>query len=582
MSISSALLQAIALPMSPPFHRRLSLSNLEEKDLCQFFLKNNEIPKEFVVETNPKPQKPTDFVHFIWMGNPLKRDYQDNILRWKKRYPEKEIIIWVDKEAIEHDDLTDFAIDNNIKLIDLDEVFTDEYAFDLNELISLEKNRLPPNWGAASDLYRYLIMYYFGGTYSDTDANIDKALGDQEIDFDSDFSFNELRNGEFCNDIIITKKIKNRFWECAINYIKRNYNDPDVAPFYKDYSDITHSRLKVTIFRTGPGCLFNCIREYGLREDPHVKFINIYQGACDFTWNARLTDEKCKKLAKDVNIEARIIQNVILDLKERDSLDLTKYDRIIEKIPSVKRDEIIGKIKVEVQKMDLKDYKIENIFAKSVKEYEEFLRLIPKENQNIKSHTRALKYAAYRKNAEMFKYLYEKYPDEIFSNNTLSKKILLAVSKIDPSLVTAIIERAREQNGKIDLELDAMILYFKWNPDQLFIQYKSIMLDEEPYGEEEKESILDQFEEILNVLPFGLLDFQNELGENILHIAAKSKDISFIKITRKVFVQNQYEFLFNILLDTEDSENKKPIDYCKNAEMRELFSREKLGDEHAE
>ncbi|NGX33433.1 MAG: hypothetical protein K1060chlam4_01500, partial [Candidatus Anoxychlamydiales bacterium] len=336
--------------------------------------------------------------------------------------------------------------------------------------------------------------------------DIDKALGDQEIDFDSDFSFNELKNGGFCNDIIITKKIKNRFWEYAINYIKRNYNDPDVAPFYNEYSEIKHSRRQTTIFRTGPGCLFNCIQEYSLREDHHVKFMNILQGAGDFTWSARLTDEKCKKLAKEVNIVARIINNVILDLKETNSLDLTKYDKIIEKIPSGERDEIIGKIKVEVQQLDLKDYRIENIFAKSVKEHEEFLRLIPKENQNIKSHTKALDSAAYRKNAEMFRYLYEKYPDEIYSNNTLSKKMLLAVSKIDRSLITSIIERARKQNGKITLELDAAILYFQMEPEQLFIQYKSIMLDEESYSEKEKESILIQFEETLNVLKLELLN----------------------------------------------------------------------------
>ena len=582
MSIYSPLLPSIAQPTSFSFQRRLSLSNLEEKDLYQFFLENNEIPMELVVEKNPKPQKPTDFVHFIWMGNPLKEDYKENILSWKRRYPDKEIIIWVDKDALEHEDLIDFAIDNNIKLIDLDEVFTDEYAFDLNELIRLEKNRLPPNWGAASDLYRYLIMYYFGGTYSDTDVDINKKLGDQEIDFDSNFSFNQQENVDFGNDLLVTKNLKEDFWKYVINCIKRKYNNPHLSSGDYVYSEIKHSRLKTTMFRTGPDCLLNCIKAYGLKNDPHVKFINIHQGACDFTWNANLTNEKCKKLAKDVNIVARIIQNVILDLKETDSLDLTKYDKIIEKISSVKRDEIIGKIKVEVKKLDSKDYKIENIFAKNIKEYEEFLRLIPKENQNIKSHARALKYAAYRRNAEMFKYLYEKYPDEIFSNNTLSKKILLAVSKIDPSFVTAIIERARQQNGKIDLEIDAAVLYFQMKPDQLFIQYKSIMLDKEQLSEEEKESILGQFEELLNVLTFEMLDSQNKLGENILHIAAQSNDDNFIKIIRKVFVQKQFEFLFNMSLEAEDSKSKKPIDYCKNDKMRELFSHEKLRHEHAE
>ena len=119
-------------------------------------------------------------------------------------------------------------------------------------------------------------------------------------------------------------------------------------------------------------------------------------------------------------------------------------------------------------------------------------------------------------------------------------------------------------------------------PDQLFIQYKSIMLDKEQLSEEEKESILGQFEELLNVLTFEMLDSQNKLGENILHIAAQSNDDNFIKIIRKVFVQKQFEFLFNMSLEAEDSKSKKPIDYCKNDKMRELFSHEKLRHEHAE
>ena len=85
-------------------------------------------------------------------------------------------------------------------------------------------------------------MYYFGGIYSDTDVNTNKKLGDQEIDFDSGFSFNQKNNDDLGNDLLVTKNIKEGFWKYVIKYIKRNYNDPEVEPFYKDYSDIKHSR----------------------------------------------------------------------------------------------------------------------------------------------------------------------------------------------------------------------------------------------------------------------------------------------------------------------------------------------------
>nr|NGX48665.1 hypothetical protein [Candidatus Anoxychlamydiales bacterium] len=112
---------------------------------------------------------------------------------------------------------------------------------------------------------------------------------------------------------------------------------------------------------------------------------------------------------------------------------------------------------------------------------------------------------------------------------------------------------------------------FQMVPDQLFTQYKSIMLGEEQLSREEKQSILDQFEGFLNDLPFSLLDFQNDFGENILHIAAQSNDDNFIKVIKRMFSERDFEFLYNVLLFTENLDGKTPIHYCKNNEIRKLF-----------
>ncbi len=111
--------------------------------------------------------KSIDFIHFIWMGNPIKENGKTTILSWMEKYPSKQIILWVDEKSLKDINLINFAKDNDIKLIDIEEVFLEEYCFGLDKIIQLERNRLPPNWGAVSDVYRYLIMYYFGGTYSD-------------------------------------------------------------------------------------------------------------------------------------------------------------------------------------------------------------------------------------------------------------------------------------------------------------------------------------------------------------------------------------------------------------------------------
>ncbi len=156
------------------------ISSLTRDTLIGFFDQHDKVKdqkisksKDLIIFNNFAIPQPTDFIHFIWMGNPIKEKGKKTILSWMKRYPSKQIILWVDEKSLKDTALINFAKDNDIKLIDIEEVFSEEYCFGLGKIIQLEKDRLPPNWGAVSDIYRYLIMYYFGGTYSDMDCPID-------------------------------------------------------------------------------------------------------------------------------------------------------------------------------------------------------------------------------------------------------------------------------------------------------------------------------------------------------------------------------------------------------------------------
>ena len=130
-SVSSSS-ESVRTGLSSGFYKKLEIKTLQEKDLNRYFLENDELAikqdsyRRELGSIQSEECKATDFIHFIWMGNPLKQDYKNNILNWKELYPEKEIIMWVDQDALGHKDLIDFAKKNDIKLIDIEKVFTED------------------------------------------------------------------------------------------------------------------------------------------------------------------------------------------------------------------------------------------------------------------------------------------------------------------------------------------------------------------------------------------------------------------------------------------------------------------------
>ena len=297
-------------PVGYPKEPWYNLEALRGEDLASFFQSQDNTPKKAptyfrAITTYFFPQKPltevTDFIHFIWMGNPIKESDIHTILTWKRKYRSKQIVLWTDNKALAFDRIKEFAQANDIRLLDIEEIISDKYSFGLSEQLQREKDRLPPNWGAVSDMYRYLIMYWFAGIYSDTDSPIQE--GDTELDCTKSMAFSSLDH-MFGNDQIMTRDLRNVFWQQLLEEIRNNYFDPEVS--LDRY--IKSHRLSTTLQSSGPARLRHHVDEYRRAQGAEeIQFLVRPADPGNYSWNGKLTQEKCARLSHEPTIVAKYI-----------------------------------------------------------------------------------------------------------------------------------------------------------------------------------------------------------------------------------------------------------------------------------
>jgi len=98
----------------------------------------------FAAYRKQKIKKNSDYIipkriHLIWLGSRLPERCQKVVDSWKKFHPKWDIKVWTDE------DVPHFGMENKA-------------AFDKSI-----------NWGEKSDIWRYEILYRYGGIYIDTD-----------------------------------------------------------------------------------------------------------------------------------------------------------------------------------------------------------------------------------------------------------------------------------------------------------------------------------------------------------------------------------------------------------------------------
>jgi hypothetical protein len=111
-------------------------------------------------------------LHFIWIGEDIPVTYIENIKTWSARNRDYKLILWSDQQ-----------IKFERPLVKADQGFFDYEFGDIEELkkeffhtfprligyLERESHGKFPNYAAASDILRLLILYKLGGVYIDTD-----------------------------------------------------------------------------------------------------------------------------------------------------------------------------------------------------------------------------------------------------------------------------------------------------------------------------------------------------------------------------------------------------------------------------
>jgi len=161
-------------------------------------------------------------LHFIWLGSELPTEYQANIDTWIEHNPKHEVFVWTDDEV---DKIMDVQEDR------------------IKDMFESAKN-----FGQKSDILRYVILYNFGGIYSDIDFI---CLGD----------FSDLENVNFFAGICLERdfQLNNGLMACSPKHkILENILERITIDGYEEI-ECPHTR---TLYQTGPWALTDSVNKY--------------------------------------------------------------------------------------------------------------------------------------------------------------------------------------------------------------------------------------------------------------------------------------------------------------------------------
>ena len=193
-------------------------------------------------------------LHFIWVGTRVMPDANlTNVIAWLQNNKDCTVNLWVDHpvysraqliekyiEAIRRvctqSQLSSQEIDSIIKKITFqnpnDLLNKPEYA-NAKKYFTHEQEKIRPNYGSASDILRYILLYEHGGLYFDSDTKPDK-IGFSDIGLFNPQSRHRLLinthayggNHEFANDIIFSTP-KNPLLQSVIDGLMRTYTSQE-------------------------------------------------------------------------------------------------------------------------------------------------------------------------------------------------------------------------------------------------------------------------------------------------------------------------------------------------------------------
>jgi hypothetical protein len=117
-----------------------------------------------------------NIIHFVWAGNndTMPKYSLETVAKWAKQNPGHDVWVWIDSKTTSSDASQKgyqelLSAHKNISLKDINELKDIDSNGKGWEIIRYEIEKILPNYGASSDLLRYLILYTHGGLYLDSD-----------------------------------------------------------------------------------------------------------------------------------------------------------------------------------------------------------------------------------------------------------------------------------------------------------------------------------------------------------------------------------------------------------------------------
>ncbi len=276
-----------------------------------------------------------DIFHFIWVGSEIPPQYMDNIDGWRRANPDSEIVIWTDQAELS-DQMGSWCQDADIRVINMYTSLTDEAWMGLKDTFLLQMTKTQPNYGEASDIGRYLLLYNFGGRYFDTDTNseyMDETLeinsklpGGVKVMVSKDWYGNVSVGAS--DGLISTPKsplFKEIIEKCQFNY---TLTYDDLLSIYP--SNSTDYNVLESVLRTGPRIIKDTF-EYRVKsscEDYEIKTTNYYMPVGDASW----VSDWVKPMRRTLSAEdsQRIVAEIFWDLQNKPNiLNLRKYEQWI-------------------------------------------------------------------------------------------------------------------------------------------------------------------------------------------------------------------------------------------------------------
>ena len=118
--------------------RRYTNATIQEKPCLHLYKKLYSRLNLYCVHPDIEPRIPK-IIHQIWLGSPVPDEFKEYMASWQKVHPDWQYRLWTDA------DVASFGL-------------TNQQVYDAAK-----------NYGQRSDIFRYEILYRFGGLYIDTD-----------------------------------------------------------------------------------------------------------------------------------------------------------------------------------------------------------------------------------------------------------------------------------------------------------------------------------------------------------------------------------------------------------------------------